>query len=230
MFGTTRKLIIRTGCHLGLITALSVLLCVGSAQADARGSEVVEKLQKKFKGLKTLSARFTKQFYWRLMEQHQEVKGKLVVQRPDRFRFDSDAQVVVTDGKTAWNYAPANAQVMVSDYATVEKNRSHEKLLFDLILLGGYDDNYVPVYVGEDKINRKSCHVVDLTTKKEDTYVHTIRLWVDKRLSLVRQVEYRNIHEDVTTFKLSDLKVDKKIEEDQFTFQAPKGVESIDLR
>ena len=136
----------------------------------------------------------------------------------------------MTDGVTAWNYAPANAQVMVSDYATVENDRSYEKLLFDLILLGGYDKSYAPVYVGEEKISRKTCHVVDLSAKKEDTYVHTIRLWIDKRMYLVRQVEYRNIHDDVTTFKLTDLKIDKKVKEDQFTFHTLKGVELIDLR
>jgi chaperone LolA len=212
------------------LVILGVLFCTGSVQADARGSEVIEKMQKKFSDLKTLSAQFVKRHYWRLMEQHQEVKGRLLVQRPNRFRFDSDAQVVVTDGETAWNYAPANGQVMLSDYATVKNDRSYEKLLFDLILLGGYDKRYAPKYVAEEKINRKTCHVVDLSANKEDTYVHNIRLWVDKRLWLVRQVEYRNIHDDVTTFVLSDLKVDKKLKENQFTFHAPKGVEVIDLR
>jgi outer membrane lipoprotein-sorting protein len=88
----------------------------------------------------------------------------------------------------------------------------------------------VPVYVGEKKIHRKTCYAVDLLAKKEDTYIHKIRLWIDKRLYLVRQVEYRNIHEDVTTFVLSDLKVNKKAKPDQFTFHIPSGVELIDLR
>ena len=89
------------------------------------------------------------------MEQHQEVKGTLLVQRPGRFRMDSDVQVVVSDGKTAWNYAPANAQVLVSDYSAIENDRSYEKLLFDLILLGGYDESYTPVYVGEKKYSAR---------------------------------------------------------------------------
>lgn len=221
------KRVARWACVCAL---LGILFCAGSARADARGSEVVGKLQKKFAELKTLSAHFVKQHYWRLMEQHQEVKGTLLVQRPDRFRMDSDVQVVVSDGKTAWNYAPANAQVLVSDYSAIENDRSYEKLLFDLILLGGYDESYTPVYVGEKKVQRKTCYVVDLSAKKEDTYIHTIRLWIDKRLYLVRQVEYRNIHDDITTFALSDLKVNKRVKADQFTFHVPKGVELIDLR
>ena len=221
------KRVARWACVCAL---LGILFCAGAARADARGSEVVGRLQKKFAELKTLSAHFVKQHYWRLMEQHQEVKGALLVQRPDRFRMDSDVQVVVSDGETAWNYAPANAQVLVSDYSAIENDRSYEKLLFDLILLGGYDESYTPVYVGEEKVQRKTCYVVDLSAKKEDTYIHTIRLWIDKRLYLVRQVEYRNIHDDITTFVLSDLEVNKRVKADRFTFHAPKGVELIDLR
>lgn len=224
------KRVARWGCVYALIAALGIVVCAGSVRADARGSEVVGKLQKKFAELKTLSAHFVKQHYWRLMEQHQEMKGTLLVQQPNRFRMDSDVQVVVSDGKTAWNYAPANAQVLVSDYSAIANDRSYEKLLFDLILLGGYDENYTPVYVGEKKVQRKTCYVVDLSAKKEDTYIHTIRLWIDKRLSLVRQVEYRNIHDDITTFVLSDLKVNKRVKADQFTFHVPNGVELIDLR
>ena len=219
----------RHSLHTFLVI-ISILFCTKTVQADTRGSEVVAKLQKKFADLETLSAHFVKQHYWRVMDQHQEVKGKLLVQRPDQFRMDSDVQVVVSDGKTVWHYAPANAQVLVSDYTAMENDRNYEKLLFDLIFWGGYDENYVPVYTGEEKIDRKTCYAVDLLAKKEDTYIHKIRLWIDKRLYLVRQVEYRNIHEDVTTFVLSDLKVNKKARPDQFTFHVPGGVELIDLR
>ena len=215
---------------LMFLVILSFLFCMRTVQADMRGSEVVAKLQKKFADLETLSAHFVKQHYWRVMDQHQEVKGKLLVQRPNQFRMDSDVQIVVSDGKTVWHYAPANAQVLVSDYTAMENDRNYEKLLFDLIFWGGYDENYVPVYVGEEKIHRKTCYAVDLLAKKEDTYIHKIRMWIDKRLYLVRQVEYRNIHEDVTTFVLSDLKVNKKARPDQFTFHVPGGVELIDLR
>ena len=224
------KRVARWACVCALFAMLGIVFCAGSARADARGAEVVGKLQKKFAELKTLSAHFVKQHYWRLMEQHQEMKGTLLVQQPNRFRMDSNVQVVVSDGETAWNYAPANAQVLVSDYSAIENDRSYEKLLFDLILLGGYDENYAPVYVGEKKVQRKTCYVVDLSATKEDTYIHTIRLWIDKRLYLVRQVEYRNIHDDITTFVLSDLKVNKRVKADQFTFHVPNGVELIDLR
>lgn len=212
------------------IAVLLVFLGTQGASASMTGADALERLQNRFNTLKTLSARFVKAHYWRLMDQRQEIRGRLYVQRPNRFKFESDAQVVVTDGETAWNYAPANAQVLISDYATVEKDRSYEKLLFDLIFLGGYGESYVPTYAGEARIGRAACHVVELVAKKDETYVHEIRLWIDKRLWLVRQVEYRNIHDDVTTFLLSDMEVDKRLGDELFTFHLPRGVEPIDLR
>lgn len=209
-----------------------VLSCTMADQAAfaLNGQEVVGRLQKRFQGLKTLSAGFMKRHYWKLMDQTHEIKGQLFVQRPNQFRLDTKAQTVVTDGKTAWNYAPANEQVLVSDYEDVKNDKSYEKLLFDLILLGGYSDNYVPQYVGEEKVKRKTCHLVELASKQKDMYIYQIRLWVDKKMWLVRQVEYRNIHDDVTTFELSDLKVDKQLKADRFRFHIPKGVELVDMR
>ncbi|MCZ6632107.1 MAG: outer membrane lipoprotein carrier protein LolA [bacterium] len=209
-----------------------VLLCTMADQAafGLNGQEVVGRMQKRFQGLKTLSASFMKRHYWKLMDQTHEIKGRLFVQRPHQFRLDTKAQTVVTDGKTAWNYAPANGQVLVSDYEDVKNDKGYEKLLFDLILLGGYSDNYVPQYVGEEKVKRKTCHLVELASKQKDTYIYQIRLWVDKKMWLVRRVEYRNIHDDVTTFELSDLKVDKQLKADRFRFHIPKGVELVDLR
>jgi outer membrane lipoprotein-sorting protein len=46
----------------------------------------------------------------------------------------------------------------------------------------------------------------------------------------VRQVEYYDLHGNVTTFELSDIEVDKKMDADLFVFQIPKNVETIDLR
>jgi chaperone LolA len=118
-----REMYHRRNLH-AFLAILGILFYTGTVQADARGSEVIAKLQKKFADLETLSAHFVKQHYWRVMDQHQEVKGKLLVQRPNQFRMDSDVQIVVSDGKTVWHYAPANAQVLVSDYTAMENDRT----------------------------------------------------------------------------------------------------------
>jgi len=216
-----------------LSTYCLVLICVlliSPALAKDRGADVIDRLQGKFDDLKTLSARFVRKSYWRIMDQKSAIDGRLYVERPNRFRFETKGPTVVTDGEKVWNYTPANEQVLISDYNTVEKNKSPEKLLFDLILLGGYAESYTPVYMGEEKVDNKACHIVELTARLEDTYIHRIRLWIDKRMWVVRQVEYYDLHGNITTFELSDLEVDKKMDADIFMFHIPKNVETIDLR
>jgi outer membrane lipoprotein carrier protein len=205
------------------------MLMVGPV-AGVDGPEVIGKVQKQFGKVKTLSARFEKRHFWKLVDQTQSVKGVLHVQKPDRFRLQSDVRTVVTDGKTAWSYDPQNEQVLVNNYAAVEDDRSYEKLLFDLVLLGGYEDRFSPTYVKEEKVQGKRCHVVDLRAIEQDAYIETVRLWIDRKEWLVRQLEYRNINGDVTSYELDQLKKNKKPDPGVFSFVSPEGVEVVDLR
>jgi outer membrane lipoprotein-sorting protein len=210
------------------VLLLSVLFVAPVRAID--GPEVIGRVQKQFDKLKTLSARFEKRHFWKLVDQTQSVKGELHVEKPNRFRLESEIRTVVTDGKTAWSYDPLNEQVLMNDYTSVEGDRSYEKLLFDLVLLGGYEERFSPTYVGEEKVRGKRTHVVDLRAIEQDAYIETVRLWIDRKEWLVRQIEYQNINGDITTYELDQLKKNKKPKEGLFQFTAPPGVEVVDLR
>ena len=88
----------------------------------------------------------------------------------------------------------------------------------------------MPHYMGEERVDRRACHIVELRARQSETYISQIRLWADRRQWLVRKVEYRNINDDVTTYMLSDLEVNKRLKTDFFVFSPPEGMEVIDLR
>ena len=206
-----------------------VLLLCGSAWG-IDGPEVIGKLQAQFDAMHSLSARFEKRHYWKLDGQAHEIEGRIYVQKPDRFRLETRIQTVVTDGETAWSYVPDNRQVLMQSYTSVKDDRSYEKQLFDLILTGGYLDRFVPRYAGEERVDRKACHLVELAARQDGAYISRVRLWVDGKEWQVRRVEYQNINDDITTYTLSDLKVNKKLKDGLFQFTPPKGVEVVDLR
>ena len=194
------------------------------------GQDIIRRLQDRFGDLESITARFEKRHYWKLVGQTQEIKGRLYVEKQHRFRLETPIQTVVTDGKTAWNYAPDNGQVIITSYEAAQSDRSYEKLLFDLILLGGYTERFNPHHIGEERISRKRCHLVELVAKEEEAYISHIRIWVDRSLWLVRKVEYRNMNDDITSHTLTDLKTNEDLDVDLFTFEVPKGVEIVDLR
>ena len=194
------------------------------------GKEVVHRLQERFSNLESITARFSKRHYWKLVEQTQEIKGRLYVDKQHRFRLETPVQTVVTDGKTVWNYVPDNGQVIITSYETAKSDRSYEKLLFDLILLGGHSDRFSSEYLGQERVGRRPCHLVELVAKEEDAYISRVRLWVDRSLWLVRKVEYRNVNDDITSHTLTELKTNKDIDARLFTFDIPQGAEVVDLR
>ncbi len=201
--------------------------------ADLRaidGREVIRRQQQRYEKLTSISARFTKTHYWKLVDQKTKLSGNLYVRKPNQFRFESRVQTVVSDGASAWNYTPENEQVLLSSYDRAKGDRSYEKLLFDLILLGGYEDRYVPRLAGEERVDGSRCYRVELTARVTESYIARVTLWVDRKLWLVRRAEYLNLNEDVTTYDISRLKVDGKLKPDLFTFVPPVDVEVIDLR
>ena len=212
-----------------IVIALGWYVLVGNV-SSIDGPEVIGKVQKQFDKVKSLSARFEKRHFWKLVDQTQSVKGALHVQKPNRFRLESEIRTVVTDGETVWSYDPQNEQVLLNDYVAVEDDSSYEKLLFDLVLLGGYEDRFTPTYDGEAKVRGRRCHLVDLRSNAQDAYVETVRLWIDRKNWIVRHVEYQNINGDVTTYELEQVKRNKKPKEGLFSFVAPTGVEIVDLR
>ena len=207
--------------------------CAVLSPGDARGMdgrEVIRRQQQRYEKLTSISARFRKSHYWKLVDQKTELGGSLYVRKPNQFRFETRVQTVVSDGEIAWNYTPENEQVLLSSYDRATGDRSYEKLLFDLILLGGYESRYDPRLAGEERVDGRRCYRVELTAREEESYISRIRLWIDRKLWLVRRAEYLNLNDDVTTYEISRLKVDGKLKPALFTFVPPDGVEVIDLR
>ena len=215
--------------RLGFLLFAGALLIPADAPG-IDGREVIRRQQQRYERLTSISARFTKSHYWKLVDQKTQLSGNLHVEKPNRFRFETRVQTVVSDGERAWNYTPENEQVLLSSYDRAKGDRSYEKLLFDLILLGGYEDRYDPRLAGEERVDGKRCYRVELTAREEESYIARVRLWVDRKLWLVRRAEYLNLNEDVTTYDISRLKVDAKLKPELFTFVPPDGVEVIDLR
>ncbi len=221
----------RTRRRYGAVAAC-ILWLVCSSAAALDGLEAVDRLQEKFDKVRTLSARFEKKHHWKLVDRTTRLKGKLHVEKPNRFRFETGVQTVTTDGTTAWNYVPDNDQVLVSNYGKVKDDRSFEKMLFDLILLGvgEYRETFNARYEGEARARGARCHVIALEAKESDRYVSRVKVWVDRKAWLVRRIEYSNINDDLTTYDLWDLKVNRDLDPGLFGFDPPKDVEVVDLR
>jgi outer membrane lipoprotein carrier protein len=208
-----------------------LMLAPGDALgAGLSGPEVIARLKGRFGSLQSLSAGFEKSHYWKLADQTQSVRGRLWVQKPDKFRLDSPAQTIVSDGQTAWSYDPASGQVLVNSHDVVEQDRSHEKLLFDLILLGDPTARFEAEIRDDQKVGGRRCHTVELRARRAGDFIPSVLVWVDAADFLVRRIEYRTLNDDLTTYLLSGIRTDKTPDPKVFSFKPPPGADVVDMR
>ena len=203
-----------------MLTLLLTGTCVVSQSVD----EIVKNVEKRYHSLKTFSAEFEETFTWTLAEETRTTHGRFFIKKPDRFRLETEKQIISSDGTTVWRYAIQDSQVFVTDAESDPDFPLLKNLLFD------YVENYSHVYLGEIKLDDIQCYHVKLIPKIEDSYITEMMVWINKKEKMTKKVEYTDIQQNVTTYVLTDVRINKKIDDDVFVFNIPDSVEVIDTR
>jgi outer membrane lipoprotein carrier protein len=198
--------------------------------APATPVPAIAAMQRRFEELTDLSADFERTLRWKLADRQATFRGRLVLKKPHSFRFESNGQVLSTDGRSVWNYARENRQVVVTRYASPEQDRSPEGQLFHLLFRGDYARDYVSREAGQERADGKTCQIVDLTSRREGAWIASVRLWIEAKSSLPLRVEYTDYNGDRTAYRLRGIRTDRKVSDEAFRFVPPAGVEVVDLR
>ena len=207
-----------------IAVAIGILVIVNRNTLSQSADEIVRQVDKKYHSIKTFSAEFEETFTWTLARESRTSQGRFFIKKPDRFRLETEKQIISSDGKTVWRYAIPDSQVFVTDAETDPDFPLLKDLLFD------YVEHYTHILLGEEKLDGADCYRLKLIPKEEDSYVTEMMIWIDRKEWLTRKVEYTDIQRNVTTYLLSEVKKNKKIDDTLFVFHIPEGAEVIDTR
>ncbi len=205
---------------------LTLLSMLTSASYPMTGEEVIEKVRKRYDKLKRFSADFEQTFEWKLAEETHTFRGKLYLKKPNRFRLETETQTVVSDAKQVWTHIYANKQVILTSYSELRGMPKWEDLFFE------YGEGYRAQYVALENVGEKKCHLVCLISKekKKDADVVEMKVWVDPKEWVVLKVAYVDSNGDGTTYRLSNVAINPKMDDALFSFQVPEGVDVVDMR
>jgi len=186
--------------------------------------EVIRKAKAKFESLQTFSADFEQVFQWKLTNETQRLTGTLYWKQGDKYRIETQDQIIVTDGKSVWTYSKPNQQVVIEAL-----DRSKEAVLPRDLLLK-YSEEYRAQLTGEAKVGDSDCYVLKLSPKAKEAFTVQLMVWVDRSDWIPRKVQETDINGNVNTYALRQVKLKPPLPESLFTFAIPKGAEIIDLR
>ncbi|UCE19586.1 MAG: outer membrane lipoprotein carrier protein LolA [Gemmatimonadota bacterium] len=204
--------------------AISALLITGTCAFGQSVTEIVKQVEKRYHSLKTFSAEFDETFTWTLAKESRTTHGRFFIKKPDRFRLETEKQIISSDGTTVWRYAIQDSQVFVTDAESDPEFPPLKNLLFD------YVENYSHVSLGEEVVDDRPCYQLKLIPKIEESYITEMRVWIDKKEKMTKKVAYTDIQNNVTTYVLDNIETNEKIKDDIFVFDIPAGVEVIDTR
>lgn len=210
--------------------SLLVILCIvvtfsaSFVVAQENANKILSKVRETYDALASLTADFEKEYTWALAGETQSLSGKLFLKKGDRYRIETETQTIVTDGKTVWTYSPQKAQVFVDNMEKSKENPLPRDLLIK------YTNDFKAQYLRGDKLGEIECHVLLLTPREEEAFAQSVTVWVDKKTFVALQIEQHDLNDNITVYRLQNVALNGKLEDQLFTFTTPEETEVIDLR
>jgi outer membrane lipoprotein carrier protein len=208
-----------------LITAFVVLVALSANAARVTGPEILKKVQKTYKRVSTFSADFDHDINLPMIGMHEKMSGSFTMKKPHSFRVESPTQTSVTDGKTIWNYTPATKQVIINKYSPESMPMQPDNFMFD------FAKKDKVTYLGDSTLaDGTKCHVVNVAPGDKSLGITTMRVWIEPRVWLTRKVLTANADGGTSIYTLRNIKLNKRLPKNIFTYTPPEDAEVLDFR
>jgi outer membrane lipoprotein-sorting protein len=185
---------------------------------------IVKKVKDTYQDLKTVVIDFEQDFKWKLAGTNQKVNGKIIIKDNVKYHVEIDNNTIVTDGITVWNYSKANNQVIIKNSEKADADQLPSKILLK------YAEDYNVTLVGEERLQNNDCYVLLFKSKTGDDYYQQMKAWISKKNWLTQKIEQTDINQNINTYLIRSVQTNTPIDDSNFVFQTPKGVEEIDMR
>lgn len=205
---------------LGVIACLAILAGEGLAQ---NAKDIVKNVRKKYEKLASFEADFVQTSVWALAGEEQKEGGRLALGEKNKYRIETDTQLIISDGNRVWTYSKERNQVILD---LLTKSKEHQ-LPKDILLK--YTENSRVELLGESVIGGTPCFELKFTPKDEDAFIMSTKLWVDKNKLVTLRIEQEDINENITRYDLEKIKMNPPLENALFSFTIPADAEVIDL-
>ncbi|MBL7075581.1 outer membrane lipoprotein carrier protein LolA [candidate division KSB1 bacterium] len=188
------------------------------------GEDVINKVQYRFKKLKTFQADFKQVFEWKLAGETQILTGKIYLKKDDKFRLETEDQIFVSDGKLIWQYSYLTDQVIVEEIKKTPDSLLPRDLIFE------YPKRFGVESCQRLREGKKRYFLLEMSPLKAEGFIENLKVWVDEKEYITRRIEFVDINENKTVYQLDNVILNSKIDDYLFKFHPPEGAELIDLR
>lgn len=208
----------------GLLAVLVLFSAIGSLTA-ADVNKIIKKVQNTYDDMDNLTASFVQVETFKLTGTQTETAGKIYIKEGKKYRFESEDQVVVTDGKSVWTYNNISKQLLIDHV------RENSGALLPRDMLFKYPKNHYASLLGEEKDGSENVFVVRLDPKEDNAgFLSYVKLWIRDKTWLIQKIEAVDLNGNSSLYKIKNIDARTKLADSLFTYSAPAGAEVVDMR
>jgi outer membrane lipoprotein-sorting protein len=196
----------------------------GMGSSDPEAKKILDAVSTKFKGYKTVQAKFTLKI--------ENAAGKVlgtkngsVFMKGTRYKINVSGQEIFSDGSNIWTYEKSSNEVTISKIDPSANAITPQKLFTNF-----YDKDFLYKLNGMVDIGGKKMQEIELTPIDKSKPFHKVLVYIDK--SVINTTKIFEKTGNRYTYSVSGLKTDVAIADATFLFDVSKypGVEVVDLR
>lgn len=201
------------------ITPLPVL-------AQDRAHDLLDEAAERYWSIETLCARFDQVIEITLLRESHASRGTICQRQPDRFsmRFtDPEGDVVVVDGEFLWAFYPSmDARQVLRFRADGAEGRFN----FYKRFLDKPRERFEATYEGREELPGGLSHRISVTPRQPTDFRSAV-IWIHVESRLITGVDVFDANESIRHVRLTEIRVDPDVSDDEFRFTPPAGVTVI---
>ena len=195
-----------------IVLLLFVVFSFALLAKDYNMNSMFDALKKKYGDLKSVSAS--------IYNPDGHISATMTAEKGNKYYVKSKNIVLVSDGKTIWNYNVKDKKVTINSQDAFDIKQSIDYVFFSFIT------DFSPISIA----SVKNGYVLELQYNKQmNTLIDKLYLWIDGKTLDIFKIQWRSGY-DLQTWEISNLKLNPKLKKGSFKFKIPKGTEVVDLR
>ena len=192
--------------------------------AETSDQQALDAIQSQYEKILTFEADFTQRSYVKMMNQTQDVKGRVQIKKPGKMRWvygAPDTQILISNEKTLWLYVPDEEQ---ATKVPVESIYSSNTPALFLAGRGKLTHAFDVESVSQEDKNI----IVSLVPKSAEQGLARLVLQADKKNYQITGSTVYDKLGNKTEIRFNRIQVNHEISEEQFKLKTPPGVEILD--
>ena len=209
---------------VAFLAIFTILTIPRTLLADTSDQQALDAIQNHYEKILTFEANFIQESYIRMMNQTQSVEGKVKIKKPGKMRWVYGApeeQVLISDENTLWLYIPEEEQATKVPVESIYSSNT------PALFLAG-QGKLTEAFKVESVNQEKKKIIVTLVPKTAQQGLARLVLFADKKNYQITGSTVYDKLGNKTTIRFNQIRVNKKISEEQFQLNTPPNVEILD--